>query len=308
MLDKMLTSRGIDRIYEYNPSKKFLEELMITYDLHELVEEDLTELATQDKVDVYDQCMFIVLHFPKYDNLSHRYIQNEFNCILGKNYIITLTDYQTKHIASLKQELMEDLSEAEDDEKHKFSPYYLLYRIMDTMYDKTIRALTAFTKDLRTIETGIFRKHNLDKVLLEQIMAKKRSAISLKHMFLPHQEIIGPLQQEMLKFFGGELDVYFEDLAYKIDKILNMVEIIHEDVESLYDTYNAMVNMKTNTIITLLTIFTALTGVLTLISGFFGMNVVLPGAQDPFMMRYLLWSMVVLVVILLLFFVRKKRL
>ena len=70
----------------------------------------------------------------------------------------------------------------------------------------------------------------------------------------------------MLKFFGGELDVYFEDMAYKIDKILSMVNVIHEDIDSLYDTYNAMVNMRTNTIITVLTIFTALMGIFTLIA------------------------------------------
>lgn len=65
-------------------------------------------------------------------------------------------------------------------------------------------------------------------------------------------------------------------MAYKIDKILGMVAIIHEDIDSLYDTYNAMVNMRTNTIITVLTIFTALMGIFTLIAGLFGMNVPLP--------------------------------
>ncbi|MBP6257082.1 hypothetical protein KA405_05265 [Patescibacteria group bacterium] len=55
-------------------------------------------------------------------------------------------------------------------------------------------------------------------------------------------------------------------MAYKIDKILGMVAIIHEDIDSLYDTYNAMVNMRTNTIITVLTIFTALMGIFTLIA------------------------------------------
>ena len=141
-----------------------------------------------------------------------------------------------------------------------------MYVIMDTMYDKTIRTLQSFTKDLRSMEEVIFKSPRLDKSLLEQIMIKKRNAVTLKHMFMPHQEIIGLMQEEMLKFFGGELDVYFEDLAYKIDKILNTVEILHEDIESLYDTYNAMVNMRTNTIITVLTTFTALTGIMTLIS------------------------------------------
>lgn len=108
----------------------------------------------------------------------------------------------TEHVMKLKQEFADELNEAELDEKHKFSPHYLMYTIMDTMYDKTIRTLQAFMKDLREMESVIFKSPRLEKELLEKIMLKKRNAVSLKHMFLPHQEIIGLLQEEMLKFFG----------------------------------------------------------------------------------------------------------
>ena len=98
------------------------------------------------------------------------------------------------------------------------------------MYDKTLRTLQAFAKDLRGLENNVFQNSRLDKSILEQIMVRRRNAVVIKHMFLPHQEIIGLLQKETLKFFGGELDVYFEDLAYKVDKILNVVEILDEDI------------------------------------------------------------------------------
>ena len=306
MLEPLLTYRWVSWLYEYNPSKKFLDELIETYDLHELVEDDIVEPNTQDKIDVYNQCLFVVLHFPKYDRLKSRYLQNEFNLVVGKNYLITLSTYMTDHVMKLKQWFAEELSEAEADEKHKFSPYYLMYVIMDTMYDKTIRTLQSFTKDLRSMEEVIFKSPRLDKSLLEQIMIRKRNAVTLKHMFMPHQEIIGLMQEEMLKFFWGELDVYFEDLAYKIDKILNTVEILHEDIESLYDTYNAMVNMRTNTIITVLTTFTALTGIMTLISWVFGMNVPLPWANDPFTLIIILVTMVIVAISMVGFFRWKK--
>lgn len=306
MLEPLLTYRGVKWIYEYNPSKKFLNELIETYDLHELVEDDIVEPNTQDKIDVYNSCLFVVLHFPKYDKAQTRYLQNEFNLMVGKDYLITLSTYITDHVMKLKQWFADELSEAEADEKHKFSSYYLMYTIMDTMYDKTIRTLQSFTKDLRNMEWIIFDSPRLDKNLLEQIMMKKRNAVTLKHMFMPHQEIIGLLQEEMLKFFGGELDVYFEDLAYKVDKILNTVEILHEDIESLYDTYNAMVNMRTNTIITVLTIFTALTGIMTLISWVFGMNVPLPWSDDPQTLTTILVSMLIVALAMVWFFRWKK--
>lgn len=39
---------------------------------------------------------------------------------------------------------------------------------------------------------------------------------------------------------------------------MGQITIVNEDIESLYDTYNALVNMKINSIITVLTIFTAI--------------------------------------------------
>lgn len=306
VLEPMLSYRGIDWLYEYNPSKRYIEELLEKYELHELVEEDISEPNTQDKIDVYDQCIFLVLHFPKYNKATSKYHANEFNLIMAKNYVITLTTYQTDHVIKLKEDFLSELGEVEADEKHKFSPYYLVYRIMDIMYDKTNRALTAFTKDLRELENNIFAGIRLDKSLLEKIMVRKRNAVIMKHMFLPHQEIIALLQEEVIKFFWGELDVYFEDLAYKIDKILNTVEILHEDIESLYDTYNAMVNMKTNTIITVLTMFSVVTGILTWIAGIYGMNVPLPGGGDSQMIWRILCSMALLSLGTIWFFRKKK--
>lgn len=50
-----------------NPSDKDINELVERYDLHEIIEEDISEVNTQDKVDVYDDSIFLVLHFPKFN-------------------------------------------------------------------------------------------------------------------------------------------------------------------------------------------------------------------------------------------------
>lgn len=51
-----------------NPTQKELDEIKNAYDLHEIIEDDISEVNTQDKVDVYDNSIFLVLHFPKFQN------------------------------------------------------------------------------------------------------------------------------------------------------------------------------------------------------------------------------------------------
>jgi magnesium transporter len=308
MLEPFLHVWGVDWFYKHFSDKEYIEAILNKYDLHELIEEDISEASTQDKVDVYDQCLFIVLHFPKYSNDLKKYLINEFNLILGKDYLVTLTKLPTNHLEKIKQQYETELAQREEDTEYKISPYYILYKIIDVMYDKVLRSLRLFGNDLTTLEEAIFDQSvPNDKALLEDIMIKRRNIVGLKHTIMPQQEIIHEIQVEAVKFYGGELDVYFEDLLYKIDKILSTISILHEDIDSLYDTHNAMVSMKTNTIVTLLTIFTGLIWMMTLITWWFGMNVPLPYADHPSVTWFVTWGMVLFAVILIRIFRKKRR-
>jgi magnesium transporter len=272
---------NIDWIHLFDPEKKELNELVKKYDFHELIEEDLFELTNQEKIDIYEDHMFIVVNFPKYNEKIRKYFLNEFSVILGKNTIFTFTKFDTNHIKSIINEYSEELKNRESDEDFKISPYYILYKILDTMYDKSLKMLKKSNKDVGDLEEQLFSSSKLERTLLEQLTIKKRNIVSLKHIFEPHKEILEELQKALPKFYKEDLDVYFEDLEYKHDKIMNMISVGFENTDSLAETYNSLMNIKTNSMIGVLTIFAAITGILTLISGIYGMNIILPGQEHP---------------------------
>lgn len=156
--------------------------------------------------------------------------------------------------------------EGDSEEDYKVSPYYVLYKLLDGMYDKVLKSLVRFNSDITILEEKMFDNDSIPKDLLESLMIKRRNAIFLKHAFSPHSEIITELQKSALKFFKGELDVYFEDMQYKIDKVTSHVSIIYQHTGSLSDTYNTLMNMKTNTVVGVLAIFTAIVGTMTFIT------------------------------------------
>ena len=127
------------------------------------------------------------------------------------------------------------------------------------MYDKSIKTLTQSSKDVVNLEEQLFKSNKLEKTLLENLTIKKRNIVSLKHIFTPHREILEELQKALPKFYKEDLDVYFEDLEYKLDKIINTISVSFENVESLAETYNSLMNIKTNSMISVLTIFSAIT-------------------------------------------------
>ncbi len=298
---------NIDWIHLFEPQKEEIVELVKKYDFHELIEEDLLELTNQEKIDVYEDYLFTVVNFPKYKTDVKKYFLNEFSIILGKNIIVTMTKFDTNHIKSIIEAYAEELKTRESDEDFKISPYYILYKILDTMYDKSIKMLTHSSKDVVALEQQLFTSNRLEKKLLEDLTIKKRNIVWLKHIFTPHREILEELQKALPKFYKEDLDVYFEDLEYKLDKISNTVSVSFENIESLADTYNSLMNIKTNAMISVLTIFSAITWVLTLISGIYGMNIPLPGQWNYNFFPFLMGGMLMVSVWLLWIFKKEKR-
>ena len=302
-MEKILKIWDMTWFHSSKPTNKDLKEIKDTYDLHEIIEDDLYESNTQDKIDVYDDFIFLVLHFPKFNNRTKTYFTNEFNVILWKDFIISLTSFDTNHIDKIREEYFDDLKAWKDD--FKVSPYYILYVMMDVMYDKVIFGLNKFSRDLNQIESGIFEGKKLNQWLIEKLLVKRRNSIVLKHIMQPQEEILEELNKATLKKYKWELDVYFEDLQYKQDKIMSHIAIANESTVTLSDTYNSLMSIKTNSMISILTIFTAIIWIMTFITGLYGMNVTLPGQTwwNTFLM--IVWAMLSIWVVTLLFFKRK---
>ena len=55
--------------------------------------------------------VFLVMHFPKYNEKLEKYVSNEMNIILGKDFIITITKYPTNNIEKIRQEYISEIRE-----------------------------------------------------------------------------------------------------------------------------------------------------------------------------------------------------
>lgn len=294
-------------IHYASPTPQEIEELIEEFDFHELIADDLLDMNVQPKIDQYDNDIFIVLQFPKFNQQTRKYLINEFNAILGKDYIITLSTYEANHIVKIIDEYKQDLAESDikDEEAYKVSPYYILYTIVDQMYDKTLKAQSYSMKDIVMLEWTI-TANTIQKLQLDELMKKKSNTTHLKYTFLPQKPILMEIQKACVGFYEGDLDVYFEDLESKLEKILNNSMIMTETLQSITETYDELMTRQMNDTMRILTILTAIPAMLGLIASFYWMNVPLPFMYGELTWLWLLLSMVVVIVLLLFVFRRRK--
>lgn len=249
-----------------------ITDIIERYDFHELDREAITEEHQSARVDTYDRYVFVVLHFPKYDSRTKRYLLNEFNVFISKGYLILFRYYGSKTV--------EKVFESYRDGTHGrdiVNTGYMLYDLVDAMLDKMFRLLEKLGKDLRAIENSLF-SGNADENLIREIMIKKRNIVTLKHMVKPQIAALKLLELRMNAIFKDEVEVYFENLEDKVNKIYAEIELHQENIETIEDALKSLFDMRTNATIKYLTLFSAFILPLTFVTGFFGMNI----EQVPF--------------------------
>ena len=245
------------------PTADQVEDVIDRYDFHELDKEAILEDNQTARVDTYDRYVFVVLHFPKYDSRTKRYLLNEFNVFISKDYLILFRYYGSKTV--------EKVFDSYRDETHGreiVNTGYMLYDLVDAMLDKIFRLLDKLGKDLRTLENSLF-KGVADEVLIREIMTKKRNIVTLKHMIKPQIAALKLLELRMNAMFKDEVEVYFENLEDKVNKIYAEIELHQENIETMEDTLKSLFDMRTSATIKYLTLFSAFMLPLTFITGFF---------------------------------------
>ena len=266
---KMSRNKWLDFI---NPEKEMVDTIIEQYDFHDLDREAILEEDQTARIDVYPDYVFLVLHFPKYNVRTKRYLTNEFNIFLTKTDILTFRYYESGTVDRL-------FSRFENRKKGSDIPSSgeMLYELIDGMLDKVFRMLDRLAKDLRLLEEALFQNEGSSSIIHE-MMIKKRNIITLKHMIKPQIKVLAILKPVAVGRFGEDMRAYFENLEDKLAKIYSEIELIQENIESMEGTLKSIFDMQTNTTIKYLTVFSAFMLPLTLITSFFGMNV----ADVPF--------------------------
>lgn len=250
-----------------NPTEREIDQIIEKYGFHELDREAIVEEYQLARVDTYDDYIFAVLHFPKYDTKSRRYLSNEFDIFISKNYLINFRYYSTSSVDAI----MDRYSDG-DHGKDSVNTAYMLYDLIDSMLDKTLKILNRFGKDLRALESDLFQ--DIGEETISEIMVRKRNMIALKHMISPQIKVLKVLELRMNGLFkDDEVEVYFENLEDKVEKIYSEIQLLQENIDSMEDTLKSVFDMQTNNTIKYLTFFSAFMLPLTLITSFFGMNI-----------------------------------
>ncbi|MDP9399831.1 MAG: magnesium transporter CorA family protein [Actinomycetota bacterium] len=242
------------------------------FDFHPLDYEDVFSRNQRPKVDEYDEYLFVVLHFPKFDKAVGRLNAAELDVFVGPNYVVTLPNEPLPPLANLFQRVraQEELREG----LFGKGAGYLLYRIVDGCVDASFPMLNKVGYKLESIEDDIFEGRSREAV--RAISDAKQEIINFRKIVRPQRSALRDLERTK-RYVPEDLEVYFDDINDANERVWDMLENYKEVVEGLEATNESELTHRTNDVLRVLTAFSVIILPLTLIASTFGMNVLFPG-------------------------------
>jgi magnesium transporter len=242
------------------------------FDFHPLDYEDVGSRNQRPKVDEYDDYLFVVLHFPKFDKQVKRLNAVEIDVFVGPDYVITLPNDRVDPVEYVFERCR--ASDEVRDALFSKGAGYLLYRIVDSCVDASFPMLRKIGNKLEDLEEDIFEGRSAD--IVRDISNAKQEIINFRKIVRPQRAALRDLDRTR-RYVPEDLEVYFDDIVDASERIWDMLENFKEVVEGLEDSNEAVLSHRLNDVLRVLTAFSVLFLPLTLIASIWGMNVGVPG-------------------------------
>ncbi|MEJ6738176.1 MAG: magnesium/cobalt transporter CorA [Cryomorphaceae bacterium] len=155
---------------------------------------------------------------------------------------------------------------------------YLVYRLLEAVVQPYGEALTFMEDHLDDLERDIVERPN--QAVMESALNLKRDLTILRHALVPMKEVLGGV--ETSRFIQQPHLPYFRDVRDQIMQLYDRMESIRSMLDSMESLYLSSVGQRTNEVMRVLTVFSAVFLPITFVAGVYGMNFQnMPETQNP---------------------------
>lgn len=270
-----------------NPDDDDIRQLSTRYpQFHPLNLEDCRTETEFPKLDHHDDYLFLVVHFPLWDEKRRIVQPTEVDVFVAKGTLVTA------HTGNLPP-LVTMLGRVHSDEAYRAqimgrgaSP--LLYELLSACMTYCVPFAERLDHALRHVEEDLFNADT--RHTLTEVAVLRREVIALRRILRPQVTLIKELAQGNWPFIHEDLDLYWGDVSGHLAQLCTMLDEQAEVVNGLSETVDTLASHRIDEVVRVLTVVTVITLPLTVLSTVFGMNVALPYEQHP-------WAFFILIVV-----------
>ncbi|MDP3901698.1 MAG: CorA family divalent cation transporter, partial [bacterium] len=220
-----------------------------------IILDELLHFSSRSKVENYKDYLYLTYHLPLYDFILKTSRRVEIDFLITKKQVITIR-YE-------KLELFDAFYRSLGNNKHlknlalDHDTVRLIYYLIQEIISFSDKQLIHIQESLSYITQEIFKGR--EELLLQRISYVKRDIMDYSIISRPQEIILKSLADVGKKFWGGNSEVYLNDLIGDHIKTTHTLENHRQVIESLESTNGQLLNAKTNRVMQRFTILAFLT-------------------------------------------------
>jgi magnesium transporter len=267
------------------------------FGFHPLAIDDALRESHVPKIDNWGDYAYAVLHAVTFDAGQVALEVHELDVFLGHNYLVT---HHTQTLEVLNRVWS---SVTADQRRLERGPDFVLYDLLDFLTADYMPVIDAIDETVDQLEDAIFRQPA--QPLLNTLFTVKRVAIQMRRIIGPQREVLNRLARDDYAMIDAKDRVYFRDVYDHLVRLADINEGLRDLIGGTLDTYLSVTSNRTNEIMKVLTIISALFMPIAFLSGFFGMNFAGIPFDSPWLLGGALLVMVLVPAMMLMWFKRQ---
>lgn len=262
------TYRDITWVDIESPTKEEMVHIMEEFSLPPLVGEESLSNTLHSKVELYEQFIHMILHFPPSQKDAQHNIEQEIDFIIAKDFLITI-HYESIYPIDQFAKQFEGYATNEQGRAIAHGGF-LFIQMMRQFYEHSLHKLDAITKTIREIEYYIF--NGQEDMMVKKISHTGRQLLGFKQALRFHQDILRSYETASDRLFGADYKYHASIATSEFNKVNSLLESNRDALTELQRTNDSLLSTKTNDTMRTFTILTFVMMPLTIITGVFGMN------------------------------------
>jgi magnesium transporter len=232
------------------------------FGIHRLALEDVINVHQRPKVEQYSEyCYVVVRAVGDEEGIA----SEQISLFLGKNYVLSFQERASSCFDPVIQRIREGKGRS-----RIAGPDHLAYALIDVCIDRFFPVLERYGELIEVLEDEIVDRPDIG--VIERIHEIKRGMMVLRRTAWPMREAMTILYREPIPLIDAEERIYLRDCYDHMVQIIDLLENYRDVTSGLMEVYLSSISNRTNEIMKVLTILSAIFIPLTLIAGIYGMN------------------------------------
>jgi magnesium transporter len=231
------------------------------FGLHRLILEDALTAIQRPKAETYGDMLFIVLRTPASEADA---AAEQISVVLRKGLLITIDD----HIG--------DCFDAVRDRLGRNGPIrsagadYLAYALIDAVIDGYFPLVEAVGEKLDALDPENLGPR--EKPPLSQLHGIRHQLLAHRRAIWPLRDVLNAMQREADVLVTSYTQPYLRDAHDHVIELIDLLELYRETAVGLAELHVALVSVRMNDVMKLLTLISTIFIPLTFVAGVYGMN------------------------------------